>query len=53
LSERRAAAVVQYLRGKGVDPGKLAPRGLGETKPKAADPLDPINRRVETRLRVE
>jgi len=53
LSERRAAAVVQYLRGKGVDAGKLAPRGFGETKPKAADPFDPINRRVETRLRVE
>ena len=53
LSERRATAVVQYLRGKGVDSGKLTARGLGETKPKSADPFDPTNRRVETRLRVE
>jgi outer membrane protein OmpA-like peptidoglycan-associated protein len=53
LSERRARAVVRYLQGKGVDTAKLAPRGYGKSKPKAADPLDPTNRRVETRLRVE
>ena len=53
LSERRAAAVVRYLSEKGIDTSKLAPRGFGEAKPKAANPFDPANRRVETRLRVE
>jgi outer membrane protein OmpA-like peptidoglycan-associated protein len=53
LSERRARAVVRYLQQKGVDATKLAPRGYGEAKPKTADPLDPSNRRVETRLRVQ
>ncbi len=53
LSERRARAVVRYLNAKGVDSARLAPRGYGEAKPKAADPFDPLNRRVETRLSVE
>ncbi len=53
LSERRARAVVRYLNAKGVDSAKLAPRGYGKARPKAADPFDPLNRRVETRLRVE
>jgi outer membrane protein OmpA-like peptidoglycan-associated protein len=53
LSERRARAVVRYLQEKDVDAAKLAPRGYGKAKPKAADPFDPVNRRVETRLRVE
>lgn len=33
LSEARADAVVAYLRGKGIDPARLAARGYGETKP--------------------
>ena len=53
LSERRAAAVVQYLSEKGVDTSKLAARGYGKAKPRASNPFDPANRRVETRLRVE
>jgi outer membrane protein OmpA-like peptidoglycan-associated protein len=35
LSERRAASVRTWLAGKGVDGGRLTPRGLGETKPVA------------------
>jgi outer membrane protein OmpA-like peptidoglycan-associated protein len=53
LSERRAASVVRYLREKGIDTTKLEARGYGKTKPRVADPFDPTNRRVETRLRAE
>ena len=52
LSERRAAAVVRYLADKGIDVSKLESRGFGKSKPRAADPFDASNRRVETRLRV-
>jgi outer membrane protein OmpA-like peptidoglycan-associated protein len=53
LSQRRAAAVVQYLNSKGVEAAKLVPKGFGEAQPKAGDPLDPENRRVETRIVVQ
>jgi outer membrane protein OmpA-like peptidoglycan-associated protein len=53
LSERRAAAVVRYLGEKGINTAHLEARGFGKTKPRVADPFDPSNRRVETRLRVE
>ena len=35
LSERRAASVQAWLAGKGVEGGRLTPRGLGETGPVA------------------
>jgi outer membrane protein OmpA-like peptidoglycan-associated protein len=50
LSERRAESVVSYLDGLGVDKAMLQPKGYGETSPLGEDPLDPANRRVETRL---
>ena len=50
LSERRAAAVVEYLVTHGIDPARLTAQGVGETRPRAPDPADPANRRVETRL---
>ena len=54
LSDRRAAAVVQYLVGKGIDADRLTSTGFGETMP-----LDPRhneeawtkNRRVEFQIR--
>ena len=49
LSERRAAAVRDYLTRKGVDPGRLVAQGFGEIRPRTADPYDGDNRRVETR----
>jgi outer membrane protein OmpA-like peptidoglycan-associated protein len=50
LSERRAAAVVDYLVLHGVEPGRLVARGYGEAQPRnAGDPEDAENRRVETR----
>jgi outer membrane protein OmpA-like peptidoglycan-associated protein len=50
LSERRAEAVVNYLAQKGVSREELVAKGFGPTKPRAANPYDPINRRVETHL---
>ena len=50
LSERRAEAVRRYLTAKGVTAQNLEARGFGETRPRAPDPLDPSNRRVEARL---
>lgn len=50
LSEKRAAAVVQYITEQGIDAGRLTSKGLGATKP--ADSNDTPegrqnNRRVE------
>jgi outer membrane protein OmpA-like peptidoglycan-associated protein len=50
LSERRANAVVAYLAEKGLDVSKLRPKGFGKTQPRVADPFDPANRRVETKI---
>jgi outer membrane protein OmpA-like peptidoglycan-associated protein len=50
LSERRAEAVIQYLSSLGVDTSNLTAKGFGKTQPRAEDPYDAINRRVETRL---
>lgn len=50
LSERRANAVVTFLREQGADPSRFVVEGFGEANPRADDPFDPINRRVETRI---
>jgi OOP family OmpA-OmpF porin len=33
LSERRADAIVQYLVGKGIDPGRIVSKGNGSGRP--------------------
>jgi outer membrane protein OmpA-like peptidoglycan-associated protein len=53
LSERRAAAVVEYLTAQGVDATKLVAKGFGKSQPREADPFAAENRRVETRLVVQ
>lgn len=53
LSNRRANSVVSYLTSLGIDGSKLKPQGFGESKPLGADPYDPANRRVETRLVIQ
>lgn len=53
LSRRRSQAVVRYLSEKGVDAAKLQPRGFGQTRPIAPDPLAGDNRRVETRIQLD
>ncbi|GAB7080266.1 OmpA family protein [Megalodesulfovibrio paquesii] len=53
LSERRAASVVKYLSGKGVDASKLRAVGYGELKPKHDNKTREgrrLNRRVEIRV---
>ncbi len=48
LSERRAAAVSNFLRSQGVSSSRLQAYGRGETEPLAGIPgTDPANRRVE------
>jgi outer membrane protein OmpA-like peptidoglycan-associated protein len=50
LSARRAEAVVNYLAEKGADREALVAKGFGPTKPRASNPFDPLNRRVEAHL---
>jgi outer membrane protein OmpA-like peptidoglycan-associated protein len=50
LSERRADAVVNFLREQGADPSRFVVKGFGESSPRTEDPFDPVNRRVETRI---
>ena len=54
LSERRAAAVMQYLIAHGVDPRRLTSRGYGETQPvdkRHNEAAWAVNRRVSFVLR--
>lgn len=53
LSERRADAVEQFLKSKGVPETQMTALGMGELSPRVPDPYDPINRRVEMRLNLE
>lgn len=54
LSQRRAEAVVKYLKKKGVDPRRLAANGYGKTKPLASNDDEAegreLNRRVEFKV---
>jgi outer membrane protein OmpA-like peptidoglycan-associated protein len=50
LSSRRAQAVVEYLVSLGVDSRQVTAKGYGKSRPSTADPFDPANRRVETRV---
>lgn len=50
LSERRAAAVADYLTDLGVPAERLSALGHGQSSPRADDPFDPTNRRVELRI---
>lgn len=53
LSERRAQAVTSFLLERGVPSDKLTAVGLGKTEPRVEDPFDPINRRVEMRIKLQ
>jgi hypothetical protein len=50
LSERRADAVVTFLREQGADTSRFVVKGFGDANPRSDDPFDPANRRVETRI---
>jgi len=53
LSERRAEAVTKFLYERGVSAEKVTAVGMGEAKPRAADPMDAENRRVEMRIELQ
>ena len=53
LSERRAAAVADYLSSHGVQSARLGTRGFGETQPVASNATEDgraANRRVEIKI---
>jgi len=50
LSERRAESVANFLSARGIERDALVAKGFGPTNPRAPDPFDPVNRRVETHL---
>jgi OmpA-OmpF porin, OOP family len=53
LSERRASSVVSYLLSHGVEADRITAIGLGKDNPRVDDAFDPVNRRVEMRLKIE
>jgi outer membrane protein OmpA-like peptidoglycan-associated protein len=53
LSERRAESVSAFLLANGISLDKVEAVGRGETSPRVADPYDPVNRRVEMRIKIQ
>lgn len=53
LSERRAQSVTMFLLSSGIEASRIKPIGRGENYPRAADPYDPANRRVEMRINLQ
>lgn len=53
LSERRAESVLKYMVRKGIEPGRLAARGFGESRPVADNKTEEgrkLNRRIELKV---
>lgn len=53
LSQKRADAVTDFLKQKGIGPDRLTSKGYGETKPQVPNTTDDnrkINRRIEWRI---
>lgn len=53
LSERRAESVTAFLLANGISADKVEAIGMGEKNPRVPDPYDPVNRRVEMRIKVQ
>jgi len=53
LSQRRAQSVTAFLLSSGIESARINAIGKGETEPRAADPYDPVNRRVEMRIKLQ
>lgn len=53
LSERRAQSVAAFLTENGIKATRLEAIGVGKAYPRVANPYDPVNRRVEMRIRTE
>lgn len=53
LSNRRAGAVVEYLKSKGIAPDRLVAKGYGESQPKVKNDSEAnrqLNRRIELKV---
>ncbi|WP_442579480.1 OmpA family protein [Mesorhizobium sp. ASY16-5R] len=53
LSARRAQSVTAFLLANGISRDKVEAMGLGEKNPRVPDPYDPVNRRVEMRIKIQ
>lgn len=53
LSERRAQSVSAFLLSQGVAASRINAIGFGEQRPRVDDPFDPVNRRVEMRIKLQ
>lgn len=53
LSQRRAQSVTAFLLSNGVEPSRIKALGKGESDPRVSDPYDPVNRRVEMRIKIQ
>lgn len=53
LSQRRAQSVTAFLLSSGIEPSRINAIGMGETHPRNANPYDPVNRRVEMRIKIQ
>lgn len=53
LSERRAQSVTAFLLSNGIEPSRISAIGVGETHPRNPNPYDPVNRRVEMRIKIQ
>ena len=51
LSQRRAKSVAAFLTASVVEAGRINAIGMGEKNPRSPNPYDPVNRRVEMRIR--
>jgi len=53
LSQRRAQSVSAFLLSSGIDSARISAIGKGETEPRVDNPYDPVNRRVEMRIKLQ
>lgn len=53
LSSRRANSVSAFLLANGIQSNRLDAVGKGKSNPRVADPFDPVNRRVEMRIKLQ
>lgn len=53
LSQRRAQSVAAFLLANGVESTRIQALGVGESAPRVPDPYDPVNRRVEMRIKIQ
>jgi len=53
LSQRRAQSVAAFLKAKGIEAARIDAIGMGEKNPRSPNPYDPVNRRVEMRIKTQ